>query len=90
MADLAIKQGVQSPIVMELNPIQSEVKLECSQYVDANPPPFTFTWKYNGIASTETSKELVLSSQTNGKVEIAECVATNGLCKYMSINYCYD
>jgi len=77
---LARKPGVQDPIVKEFNPGQFHVKLDCSQYVDANPPPSAFFWKYNGVLMIELSNELVLSSQTDGVTEAVECTPENGLC----------
>jgi len=79
--DLAKIPGVQNPIVKELNPGQSDAKLDCSQHVNANPPPSTFTWTYSGVVTTETSNELTLIPQTDGVTETAECVAENGLRK---------
>jgi len=78
--DLAKKPGVQDPIVKEFNPGQYDGKLDCSQHVDANPPPSTFTWTYNGVVTTETSNELTLIPQTDGVIETDSCTAENGLC----------
>jgi len=79
--DLAKKADVPDPIVEEFNPGNFYDRLECSQHVDANPPPSTFTWTYNGVVTTELSNELTLIPKTNGVIETAECTAENGLCK---------
>jgi len=79
--DLAKKAGDPDPIVAEFNPGNFYARLECSQHVDANPPPSTFTWTYNGVVTTELSNELTLILPTNDVIETAECTAENGLCK---------
>jgi len=92
---LATKPGVQDPIIKEFNPEQSDAKLDCSQYVNANPPLSTFTWSYSGVLSLDKPNELTLIPQTDGVTETASCTAENGLCmcfnrKYLScvVSYC--
>jgi len=78
---LAKRPGVQDPIIKEFNPGQSDVKLKCSQHVDANPPLSTFTWTYNGALIIGSSDELGLNSQADGLTETVSCTTGNGLCK---------
>jgi len=86
---LAKRPGVQYPIIEEFNPGESDVKLKCSQHVDANPPLSTFSWTYNGALIIGSADELALNSKTDGLTDTVLCTAGNGLCKKLfKFHYC--